>query len=351
MRNKDHIWRLPTGINYSEMLPKSGTSDKLAISIPLFSSSFQFIKEAKSREYFKQVHVKGAVWSALSMLHNTDLGKRGVKVYFHVEESVLKTAKIIFDAMGVTEDHIRVVKSSDIHGNVKNVKNLRYGKKFACLFDDLLISNWLVMDSDAFACTEGDKIELYDLFESPWVLNNPVSFNYFLNKFTYQHWIDRIYDAIGKKPNKDLDLWKQEIWAFKSVGLDIDNKLDAGKDGVVRPINKTVMFALGRESGLADFLRENIHRCCEDEFLIAMWSLTNPILSLSSMTSLPMFYSAGDYIKSSNFYQYMHHVIFEAHDSNPFFARFYRDMTRHIPLEENKNLTAWKELHEGQSEK
>lgn len=346
MQNKDHIWRLPTEIDYAALLPNSRkpkTESQVAISIPLFSSSFQFIKEAKSREYFQQVHVKGAVWAALAMLNNTDLGENGVQTYFHVEETVLKSAKVIFDAMHVPEEYIRVINTADIHAKVKNIKNLRYGKKFACLFDDLPIDNWLVMDSDAFACTRDEKIKLYAIFDSPWTESNPISFNYYLNQFDYEHWIDRIYNAIGKVPKKS-ELWEQEVAAFKDVGLEINNNSDKGKEQVIRPTNKTVLFALNKNSELADFLRQNLNKCCEDEFLIAMWSLQNPILSLSSMLYLPMFYSGGEYI-NGDAQQYFHHVIFEAMDSNPFFTRFYKDMTRHIPLQPSTALTTWENLY------
>ena len=344
MRNKDHIWRLATEIDYKTLLPKRGKSDKFAISIPLFSSSFQFLKEAKSRAYFQQVHVKGAVWASLAMLNNTDLGEHGVQTYFHVEETVYKSAKVIFDAMCVPEEYIRVVKTVDIHAQLKNIKNLRYGKKFACLFDDLPIDNWLVMDSDAFACTRGEKIGLYDIFDSPWTESNPIAFNYYLNPFDYKHWIERIYNAIGNQMPKKSELWEQEVAAFEDVGLEIDNNSDKGKEQVIRPTNKTVLFALNKNSELADFLRQNLNKCCEDEFLIAMWSLQNPILSLSSMLFLPMFYSTTEYV-NNRADQYMHHVIFEAMNANPFFTRFYKDMTRHIPLPQTKQLTAWKNLY------
>ena len=344
MRNKDHIWRLLTDIDYKALLPERGASDKLAISIPLFSSNFQFIKEAKSREYFQQVHVKGAVWASLAMLNNTDLGEHGVQTYFHVEETVYKSAKVIFDAMRVPAEYIRVVKTDDIHAQLKNIKNLRYGKKFACLFDDLPIDNWLVMDSDAFACTLDEKIKLYAIFDSPWTESNPIAFNYYLNPFDYKHWIERIYNAIGNQVPKKLELWEQEVAAFEDVGLEINNNSDIGKEQVIRPTNKTVLFALNKNSELADFLRQNLNKCCEDEFLIAMWSINRPILSLSHAIGLPMFYSMGAYL-NNNPPQYMHHVIYEAHNANPFFNRFYKDMTRHIPLQPSTALTTWKNLY------
>jgi len=348
MQNKDHIWRLPTEIDYAALLPNSQkpkAESQVAISIPLFSSNFQFIKEAKSREYFQQVHVKGAVWASLAMLNNTDLGEHGVQTYFHVEETVLKSAKVIFDAMRVPEEYIRVIKTADIHAQLKNIKNLRYGKKFACLFDDLPIDNWLVMDSDAFACTQAEKIALFNILTSPWAVSHPIAFDYRLSPFDYRHWIDRIYNAVGSKTPAPGKSAVQEQAAFKSVGLNIDNKSDENRETVIRPVNKTVLFYLNKTSELAAFLKDNLNKCCEDEFLIAMWSLQNPILSLSNMLYLPMFYSAGEYI-NGNAQQYFHHVIFEAMDSNPFFTRFYKDMTRHIPLPETKQLTAWQKLFE-----
>ena len=346
MRNKDHIWRLPTEIDYAALLPNSRkpkAESRIAISIPLFASRFQWIKEAKSKAYFQHVHVKGAVWASLAMLNNTDLGEHGVQTYFHVEETVLKSAKVILDAMNVPEEFIRVVKTADIQAEIKGVKNLRYGKKYALLFDDIPVDNWLMMDSDVFACTRGEKIALFDIFHSTWTKQNPISFEYRLAPFQYPHWIDRIYNAVGLKTPTKNSFITQEKAAFESVGLEIENESDENRDTVMRPINKTGLFYLNRNSPLADFLKDNLNKCCTDEFLIAMWSLNNPLLSLSNMLNLPMYYSTSQYLNHKS-EQYMHHVIFEAFDSSPFFTKFYKDMTRHISLPPSKQLMAWKQL-------
>ena len=58
-----------------------------------------------------------------------------------------------------------------------------------------------------------------------------------------------------------------------------------------------------------------------------------------------MFLNGNDYITNSGkCYQYWHHVIFESYNSNPFFTKFYKDMTRNIPLEKTKSLLNFQEI-------
>ena len=163
-----------------------------------------------------------------------------------------------------------------------NIKNLQYGKKFMCLLDDdIQTQKWMVMDSDCFACTLNDPIKLFDILTSVYTDSSAIAYDYKLVSFEWKLWIDRIHDAIGqnvKKGEVAKSFYEHEQHAFESIGLTIDNARDTDKTEILRPTNKTVIFVLNRQSDLADFLRNNIGRCCEDEFLISMFSIQKPII-------------------------------------------------------------------------
>ena len=46
----------------------------------------------------KDIHVKGAIWVALSLINNTNLADNGVGIYFHLEDKIYDIAGDVFDA-------------------------------------------------------------------------------------------------------------------------------------------------------------------------------------------------------------------------------------------------------------
>ena len=153
---KAHIPRLPT-ILYS--VPEAKTDNQLAISIPLFHSNFQWIENGIKTERFQQVHCRGAIWTALSLLYNTDLGAKGVRVYFHIEDTVWDTAMPIFEKFGVDAEWLRKVTMPNAK-SAADVENVHYGKKFMCLLDtEIKPDVFLIVDSDAFICAAGFPLE------------------------------------------------------------------------------------------------------------------------------------------------------------------------------------------------
>lgn len=351
--NKHHIARLSTDIDYAALLPEDveGT-EKLAVSIPLFSSGYQHHTDFYKKEYFQQVHCKGAVWTALSLLHNTDLGEKGVQVYFHVEAKAEKLALAVFKQMNVPTEYIRVMDLSDMYtaSVPKSMKNVQYGKIFMCLNDTELSPDiWLMADSDNFACTRNEKIFLYDTLLSAAAAESIFVYECILKLLTKAEWIDRIYEATGQKVKKGLDIVKDfceiEQCAYRSVGLDINNhqeEEERDKEHVVRHAVRGGLRAVRSESDAADFLRTYMTNCYQDEFLIALYAQSHPVLSLNETR---VFFNGIEYVQEGRHYEkYWHHVIFEAHNSNPYFNKFYRDVTRNIPLAQPKNLTNFQEV-------
>ena len=345
MRNKDHIWRLPIDIDYNSLLPAATPCKDLAISIPIFYSRFQNLKEMQTRAYFQQVHVKGAVWASLSILNNSDLGDNGVQVYFHVEEKASKFTLPILKKMGVDQQHIRVLPLDTIYKTKTKFtpKSIQWGKKLMCLYDSSDIKQWIIMDSDLFACTDNPKIELYKYFRSPYALSNCIFLRYFMREIPYNEWIERIYLAIGEK-EPTADNLSAEMAAFKKLGFSIDNKTDKDQDIVSRPCVGGRLMLLTLDTPLVAFLKKHIPFSFNEECLFEMYSMFHPVLSLlNNLTALEEYTHIDGYLNGQNT-QYLHHIAQFNFDASPYFTRFWRDMTRHIPLPKPARLQCWHNL-------
>ena len=105
MEPKGHIVKLPVVSypNYDRL------STELVVSIPLFYSAKDTTFADFNVERFEQIHCKGAIWSAMALLYNTDLCEKGVGVFFHIEDKAWEHAKPMFEAFGVDEKWIRIV--------------------------------------------------------------------------------------------------------------------------------------------------------------------------------------------------------------------------------------------------
>lgn len=322
---KDHIRRLPT-VDYSEIVGEKREISQISLSIPLFHSSFQFIQDAKKVEYFQNVHCRGAIWTAISFLKNTDLGDKDISIFFHVEDKVFNRAKSVFDEFNVPDFYIRKMAfNKEDFPPTPNVKNVRYGKKFMCLFDEELeeVGNWVIVDSDCFPIATEDKMLLFDTLNSHSVTIHPASIEYRLIEFEREHWIHRLCDAAGLKFNEKIT----ENKVLKQLGL-APIATDRRKT-LIRPRCKTTLFAIPMVHPIVQFIIDNIGTCCEDEFLLAAFSLWSPFTNLSELIDAPVVLSPDEY-EQCHSEQYFHHLIFNSEDSDPYFTRFFRDITRNI---------------------
>lgn len=335
---KDHIHRLPV-VDFTETVGHTPSHSPTAVSIPLFGSSFQFIKDSNTLDRFRNIHCKGAIWTAIAFAKNTDLVENKIPVYFHIEASVWNKAQPVFKEFNVPDDFIRVVTFEKGAFPRSRVQNVRYGKKLMCFFDDLdpMPTNWIIADSDCFPCTTGPLMKLHKVLTSKAVINHPASIEYRWIEFNKEHWIHRICDAAGVVYKEGIT----EGQILKKLKLGV--LLETTSDVVIRPRCKTTLISIPTQHLIVDYIRNHFFRCCEDEFLLACFSLWSPFVDLSSMIDVPIPLSPQEY-SATQADTYFHHLIFESENANAYFTRFYQDLTRHL-TEETPYIEAFQTLH------
>jgi len=271
--HKPHIMKLPV-VEYPEY---NITDTEVAVSIPLFYSE---VDSATMRtgtvERLKEVHAKGAIWTGLSLIRNTDLAERGVGIYFHIESSVYELLLPVFEQFGVSEKYIRQVPT--IEGG--KLPHPQYGKKFICLEDGVNTKRWLIMDSDAFVCSTKEKFYWYDrmkVFENPSALKSQMSD--YSGDF-YATWVRGICLATGVDFFSEDDLRTQEKRAFYANGYSngVYGIQTIEKDPM-RPYIATQMFLLPLQHPLTNHVRNTYKTCYQDEFLLGMWNLVHNDIS------------------------------------------------------------------------
>lgn len=271
---KDHIKQLPVGqmpTNYER------NSNVVTISIPIFYSekglnaNFDDSKQFDP-DMFQDVVVKGAIWTAVSILTNTDLGERGVPIVFHVEDKVHQLVAPIFQAAGVPEDWVHATSYPETNHKLKHA---RTGKKLAIVNDEAIDTSIVMLwDSDAFVYRAS---------------GNPVL-----------AWYDTISQKLEDVPmvsfysednGGDLSFAN---WQLRSAGLpempdtasriEIADGLQAAYHarGLPKPDKEhrygATIFSLPRKHPLFEYLKTNYEQLtqgCSDEGIISAWLNVN----------------------------------------------------------------------------
>lgn len=346
---KAHIPRLPT-IPYR--VPETDTDTRLAISIPLFHSDFQWIDGGIAQERFQQVHCRGAIWVALSLLYNTDLGAKGVKCYFHIEDRVWQIAKPIFAAFGVDEQWLVKMKIPNSKTNAA-VDNVHYGKKFMALIDEQTPADvWLIVDSDAFVCAAGVPLDWHQRLTAAMFRKYPSTMAFNVILYDYKYWTKYCCNAVGIAHDPEKPALAEEQAAYKQIGLPYPFRSEKGlKDAeqVFRPLISTSYMTIPRKHAVTKVITQNFHQCYEDEYFMAMLaSHAGIFMSFRHLVdSIHQFTDAEKYVQwtthPGTYDGYIHHIIFKSQNADPFFSHFYRDLTRNVPIEA-PHLKEWQKL-------
>ena len=339
---KEHISRLPI-VDYEQIV--SGYNfDKssIAISIPLFYSSFQWVKGGIATARFKNIHCKGAIWTAISFLKNTDLGDNGVPIYFHIEDKMYSKAMSVFKQFNVPDKYIRKMDfEKGKFAKPAGIKNVHYGKKFFCLLDKDLptknIKNWIITDSDFFACSPTDIITLYDVLNSDHVRANPSSISYKLNRYDTKEWLERISDAAGIKYTPDI----KENDILKRFGLKPLKPIT--RETVIRPKIETTLVSIPIDHAVTHFIKKHMWKCCEDQFLLLCYSLYCPFIDLADFIYAPIITSVHGYI-GKHLDSYFNHLIYDSFNPDAYFTKFYRDLTARVDIR-NLYMDDFKNFH------
>ncbi|MYB92954.1 hypothetical protein F4054_23810 [Candidatus Poribacteria bacterium] len=305
---KKHIARLP----FARYPNYEITSDDVAVTIPLFHSPVDSGFTEYNENRIKNIHAKGAIWVAMGLINNTDLAANGVGIYFHLEDKIYDIAREIFDTFGVDDKFIRMMTIDDFESD--NVGAAQYGKKYMFLEDDLSPSQWLMMDSDAFVCTTGDRFEWYDClraFVNPSAMNATPAI-YQTDK-DYQHWVQMCSHAAGFKLEKHITLIEQEKRALLKLGVPESDML-LGPSNRQRTYTCTQMLVLPTAHPIIDYIKQHWKRCHWDEGMLNVYHLLHGDLSLlpDKLGELPKHQFESEYIdrdKSLDQHGYLAHLL------------------------------------------
>lgn len=301
---KPHISMLPV-IEFPEY--NFNDKAKIGIYIPIFSGKIDtnYSISGMNIERFKNIHAKGAVWSAISWINNTDIADYGTPIYLYVEKCFLEHAQEIFNMFKVPEKHI---KTFTIDSPVTDIQNPHFGKKLHCLSENNNFDNIIISDSDAFICTSGKKLEWHDKIAS---LNNPSVLSIWNSDYSdnFGVWLKGINYACGKLHSEE-DSYENEVELFNKLGF---SSPENPKTDGVRNNTATQIITIPKKNSINEFLLEHYKTCYQDEFLFGMWNMNNNFLvDLSKYLDIKPYFWETEY-KNRNYdldkNGYVYHVL------------------------------------------
>ena len=336
METKQHIHRLPI----TQVHDYDRNDTQLAVCIPLFHAKTDTTFAPFNAERFRNVHCKGAIWAALSLIHNTDLAHNRVPIYFHIEDKVWEHAKPVFDAFNVPEHWIRILNVPDCGRKPPfEMNKTHFGKKYIPLLDTEVDPNVLMIyDSDAFILTEGDPLPFYDTLTSPLLKTTPAMTYFHLAKLTYQWWVQVCLMATGRPANhldtEQLNVLEQQC--FQRLGVQRELEKNLQPDDIVNRIwCDNYMVTFPRHHRVVDFTISNINICYCSPYLHAIWSYDNePFIQLKELLGIPVYNWEREFIAAEN-YNCMAHIRMDRDATetkiDQYYDTFIEHLTRHIP--------------------
>ena len=308
-KRKKHIARLPI----TQFPNYEITTPDVAITIPLFHSPVDSGFTEYDERRVKEIHAKGAIWVALSLINNTDLSDAGVGIYFHLEDKIYEIAKDVFAEFSVPEQFIRVMTITDFQSH--NVNAAQYGKKYMFLEDDLKPTQWVMMDSDAFVCTTGAKFEWYDCFRafgSPSAMNAKSAV--YQTKPDYKHWVEMCSLAAGYPFKPENDLIKQEERALLKLGVPETDLVLGARQDAQRAYICTQILVLPTQHRIIDYIKQHWKSCHWDEGMLNVYHMMHNDVSFlpNKIGGLPKYQFESEYIsrdKSLDSQGYLAHIL------------------------------------------
>ena len=336
---KPHISKLPV-----RDFPSYEHSDQdVAVIIPLFGSDYVSDDVLFDNDIFCDVHCHGAIWAALSLIYNTDIGKHGIPIYFYIED-------IVFDLFMRTADKFNVpehcIKQFHVKPAERHYDRPRFGKKIAFIADESLDFETVVhWDSDLFVCSNGEPVEVYDSLTSIIAKRQVIPNSMTYNVQKLQDLLLYIARATGLQRDGDdaLGIIRE---CFDEIGLVYPNFNSDDKRSILykphiaadilcyplRHYRKT-------EHALHQFLMSNYHNCYDDELLIALWCLSNDVLfpSLSNFVDYGRIWAQDGIIEHHNrarhqpYFVHIHLDSGEDDRTDEYFDKFFYDLSHNIP--------------------
>lgn len=269
-----HIRDLPT-----VQVPTEHPRDNPAamISIPLFysqtgySSHFDDIHSFNEQK-FRDILIKSAAWSCVSLLTNTDIGERGIPIYFYTDATVYESVvDELTNRYGVPEDWIVKMKLPEWEPDYicPDIGSPCLGKKLMALLDDTKThAVKIILDADACVYRRiGDPILKWaDIIETQF--KDTLVFQFrtdtTLTDYEYVKWLR---EGVALKPPLQVGeetpaIKTEEIEAYRTLGLQTH-------DGRVHVGNQIMAFPTDHK--IIDFVKANIHKIYIDEAAVSMY--------------------------------------------------------------------------------
>lgn len=249
-------------------------------------------------ERFKSIHCKGAIYAAVSLIFNTDLGENRVPLYFYLENHIYDVAMEVFEKYEVSRDMIRRYSVADVAS--PDIFNANLGKKYGWITDESLrkYKNVVFFDNDVLAIGKR-QIGLYDTFNSQPLKLMPATVSSRLVYRSYADWVRRIAEAAGMQPVSDT-LVGREMDAFEKLGLNypyIESEPHA-----IEPRHYTYspIVSLPMRHGIVKYITKNMATCFEDEAMLSAFAMcVCPFYELSAL--MPRWFDMeSDFIENYN---------------------------------------------------
>lgn len=336
--SKPHIPKLPV-VPFKDY---ARNSTELAISVPLYHPDFPDTSKY-SPDNFRSVHCKGAIWAAMSMIHNTDLGERGVPLHFHIEDKVWDDAMPVFEDFGVPEDWCRKMTLPKPTIDLVADK-AQYGKSLMCLIDDDIDADvTMILDSDFFTCVPGAKMKLYDRLTLP-ILKNQPSMTYFERRdLPYWWWIGVVLGSscLPVSLMREHPLGVVEQMGYEALGFDKkDVETASSEDKVNRYFADEYLKTFPRQHPARDFAVSLIPQCYTPCYAFSIWAeYHQPIVELDKILGVPVYDWERDYIAALRGHHCFAHIRVETGRSanltipsriHQYWDRFYENVSRYV---------------------
>ena len=336
--NKAHIAKLPV-VKFADY---ERSSTELAVSVPLFHPELDSYNVGR----FQDIHCKGAIWAGMSLIKNSDLGDRGVPLYFHIEDKVWDAAMPVFKQFGVPESWCRKMTISadqETHG-VKVTMKPQFGKSWMGLTDSGIDSDILmILDSDFFTCVTDKKFAFYEKLTSEQLKRQPAMTYFHTKELPYWWWVSIILLASGL-PDRlmyriPLDTLEKD--AYQRLGFEKELSKDIQPHDVVKKtFAEDYIMTFPREHPARDFAISRMSGCYATPYVFSMWAEFNqPFLELDQILKIPVYDWESDFIEGKRGYDCFSHIRAQKLASpkltmpsriDEYWDTFYENLSRHV---------------------
>lgn len=294
--NKPHIVNLP--VQQFRKYDRGNT--ELAITIPMFHPGRDDMYDTKK---FQDVHVKGAIWAGMSMIHNTDLGENGVPLYFHIEDKVWNDAMVVMHEFGVPTAWCRKMTLPEPTIALTTRKAM-FSKSLMALLDTDLDPDILMwVDSDLFTCPMQDKFQIYEKLTMPLLKHQPAMTYFRRGNMDYGKWISFV---VGSAPAA-MPLWGKEPLnvveqtGYAALGLERALEKDLPATAIVnRFFCEPYLMTMPRNHPVREFAKTLIPQSYTQNYALGMWAETNSqFVELDSLLGIPTYDWERDFLRSA----------------------------------------------------